>query len=103
MLVRSYALDALETADRPPSVPKREDAKEIIDQLASANITHYQALGLGQEVRVNSPTVIAGGLIVGDTVVHLAAFGKQPAVSASRFGNRQMMSARVRRAGWNHE
>ena len=96
-LVRSYAIDAMETAaqsqDRKPSAIA---ATRFMEQLMRAEVETYPAVGLGTDIRLTAPGVVAGGLVNDDRVVHLAAFSA-PAGSGSE-GMRRSSSAR--RQSW---
>jgi hypothetical protein len=58
-LVRSYALDALETAGSPSAVPSVSEAKAFLDELANAQEQQYSAIGLGEEIRINTDNLIS--------------------------------------------
>ena len=76
-LVRSYAIDALESADAgsvPASPATRSGAEAFLKRVAAARAEHYSAIGLGTDVRLNDPGVVAGALIHDDNVIHLAGF-----------------------------
>lgn len=73
-LIRSYAIDAIETVESHRRNPTAVSAEAFIRQLAQADCDTYPAVGLGTEVRLTAPDAIAGGLTVEDRVVHLAAF-----------------------------
>lgn len=96
-LVRSYALDALETAAGPSGVASIPDAKEFLKALAEAGRESYPAAGLGQEIRINTEELVAGGLEVNNALVHLAAFRKQKRDDAPRRSRLDMLRASLRR------
>ena len=73
-LIRSYAIDAIETVEAHRRNPSGVSADAFIQHLARAEVETYPAVGLGTEVRMSAPGVIAGGLITEKRVVHLAAF-----------------------------
>jgi len=82
-LIRSYAIDAIETVESHRRNPSAISADAFIQRLANADVETYPAVGLGTEVRLTAPGVIAGGLMTEERVVHLAAF------SAPAESNRQ--------------
>jgi hypothetical protein len=96
-LVRSYALDALETAAGPSAVASITDARAFLNSLAQASSQNYPAVGLGQEIRINSDDLVAGGLEVDSTLVHLVAFRKQRRDSSPRQSRTDMLRASLRR------
>ena len=73
-LIRSYAIDAIETVEAHRRNPSAVSADAFISRLARAEVETYPAVGLGTEVRMAAPGVIAGGLVAEKRVVHLAAF-----------------------------
>jgi muconolactone delta-isomerase len=73
-LIRSYAIDAIETVEAHRRNPSGVSADAFIQHLARAEVETYPAVGLGTEVRMSAPGVIAGGLVTEKRVVHLAAF-----------------------------
>ena len=76
-LVRSYAIDAIErpsAADPPPSLA---EAKAFVDRLLDASFHEHPAVGLGKDVGVVAPGLVAGALVVDETVVHLTAFAER--------------------------
>jgi hypothetical protein len=94
-LVRSYAIDAIETVESHRRNPSDDGAKDFVSRLARAEVETYPAIGLGTEVRISAPGVIAGGLIAEERVVHLAAFS---ATSETKRNNGEgIASMRARR------
>jgi len=86
-LIRSYAIDAVE---RPRSSegsaqarPSSVAATAFILRLARVEMERYPAVGLGTEVRLTAPGVVAAGLVEDERVVHLVGF------SAPAQSNRQ--------------
>ncbi len=81
-LIRSHALDALDTSAAP--VPKRirtagrrNAAKAFVISVASAaqgNARVFPTVGLGETMRVDGGTGAAAALVLDGAVVHLAAF-----------------------------
>ena len=86
-LVRSYGIDALEHRDctarsmhppgSPPSVPSppsMEQAREFLLALGKGDIEEHEAVGLGTDVRIAVEGIVAGGLLVDSSLLHLVAF-----------------------------
>ncbi len=73
-LIRSYAIDALETVARHRNNPTENDARDFVTQVRTAAFDVTPALGAGTEVRTQSSTLVAAGLVADGRVVHLAAF-----------------------------
>ena len=95
--VRSYALDALETAAGPSVIASITDARAFLNSLAQASSQNYPAVGLGQEIRINTDDLVAGGLEVDSTLVHLVAFKKQRRDASPRQSRTDMLRASLRR------
>ena len=72
-LVRSYALDALDEGERPGE-PARFDAERLLEQTKSAPVERFPAVGLGEDLRLASPTLAGGALALDGRLVHLCAF-----------------------------
>jgi len=71
---RSYALDAVETqrADTPP--PREAEVIALLEALAGAEADVYPSVGLGEDWRVESESVVAAGLVIDAIPLHVAAF-----------------------------
>ncbi|MDH3815750.1 MAG: hypothetical protein OEV48_14765 [Acidobacteriota bacterium] len=97
-LVRSYAIDALEAEKEDGKRAKKKDARTFLGELSEAEILNYDAVGLGNDLRLTTPRIVGGGLAVDGSVVHLAAFavGRDAGTSESDAGNIARMSSRLR-------
>jgi hypothetical protein len=73
-LVRSYALDAIETAGAPSAVPPPEAARAFLDQVADARMEAFPALGMGEDVRISGTRLVGAALVEDGRLVHLSAF-----------------------------
>jgi hypothetical protein len=74
-LVRSYALDALEapaTAHEPGKVPA--NATKIFERITTASSFVQPAVGIGEDVRMDGPSLSGAALWALDRYVHLCAF-----------------------------
>ena len=97
-LVRSYAIDAVESGRGDDKGARKRDAEEFLARLAEAEIESYEAIGLGTDLRFASHGVIGGGLAVDDQLIHLAAFAVESdsVAAGSDSGNMARMRARRR-------
>lgn len=97
-LVRSYAIDAMETSDIGGDLATREDAASFLEKISQTEIETYDAVGLGNDLRLKAPEVVGGGLVVDGELIHLAAFALTDEVEdeRGRFGSMLRMSARRR-------
>lgn len=75
-LLRGYALDALEVDSRSGHAPPAAAAHRLIAGVVVAEARDYPAVGLGRDVRIDSPAVAGAALVAGDAVLHLAAFSR---------------------------
>ena len=73
-LIRSYAIDALETRGATPKRAKPKRAREFLQLVIEAPVETFPAVGLGTEIRMSASGLIAGGLVADERVVQLAAF-----------------------------
>jgi len=84
-LVTSYALDAIDEsrADAPPA--SEADCRALLADLLRADCRAFEAVGLGQDLRLHGPGLKGAALEVEGRVVHLCAF--REAVSQATEGN----------------
>jgi hypothetical protein len=75
-LVRSYALDAIESHRPVESAPGISPTLAFIESVTAAEPRAYPALGLGQDIRLESDEIDGGALLHEDRFVHLCAFGR---------------------------
>ena len=73
-IVGSYAIDAMEIADKEAAAPHEREAQGFLNQIAETELERYPALGLGEDVRVSGTDLSGGGLVLDDQVIHFAAF-----------------------------
>ena len=73
-LVRSYALDALETANGQHLAPPEEEVRRFIESLKAAPAERFAALGEGEDIRLSGQGVAGGALAAEGRLVHLAGY-----------------------------
>lgn len=79
-LVQSYALDALDLLMQGQSPPKnRPKVDKWLREVTQLPLIKSPSLGLGEDLRLESPKVIGSGLIHEDTVLYLTVFPKNGA------------------------
>jgi hypothetical protein len=97
-LVRSYALDALETPADNKKTMSEAEAKRFIDIFSTVETLKFSAVGLGEDIRLKSQMIAGGALANEGRIVHLVAFPLGPEGSESRPTRRsRMMQASQRR------
>lgn len=75
-ILRSYALDAVDACASEDSGPSRNAAVDFLASVATSQTHHFPAVGLGEDVRLDSPEVTGGAVLVDGAIVHLGAFPK---------------------------
>lgn len=100
-LVRSYAIDAIER--RPTGMPPSPRAAQTFTRrLRQAEIETYPAVGLGTEIRLTAPGIVAAGLVEQERIVHLAGFAAPAAENRGEGGGPGgLESFRARRRRWH--
>jgi len=97
-LVRSYALDALDSQvvlERPPS---RDSVQAFLADVAEADTRRAPGIGLGEDVRISAPGLSGGALVHDGQVVHLGAFRMEDQAGIQDDGSEiQRSSSRRRR------
>ena len=73
-LVRSYAMDALETGQRKRKAPAEAAVRQFLDALQSAAGERFAALGEGEDIRLKGAGIAGGALAADGRVVHLAGY-----------------------------
>jgi hypothetical protein len=76
-VIRSYALDAI--AQGRLVAPRSVDAAEVsrlIESICAADGRHFPSVGLGTDLRIDSPDIAGAALVRNGSVVHLSAFLK---------------------------
>jgi hypothetical protein len=97
-LIRSYAIDAMESSNGGGEGATAEDAQSFLDRIAETEIEAYDAVGLGSDLRLRGPNLVGGGLAVDGELIHLAAFRMEHEGEDEHddFGMMLRMSARRR-------
>jgi hypothetical protein len=99
-LIRSYAVDALESPVEAATETVTTDAvRAFLGDIAAADINRFKAVGLGDDLRFNTPNLAGAALQISGQVVHLVSFpGSFFADNQQRqSGHRLMARARMRR------
>jgi hypothetical protein len=73
-IVRSYAMDAIESEKGAVAAAARADVKAFLEAMAKAAAENFPALGEGEDVRLSGEGITGGALVVDGRVVHLAGF-----------------------------
>jgi hypothetical protein len=73
-IVESYGLDALDRGAGASSAGRPADPAGFLASMAHAKAESFPAVGLGQDVRLQSPHLAGAALAVDDEIVHALAF-----------------------------
>ena len=73
-LVRSYALDAMETADPKDEQASHDKAERFLENIKKCRFDSFPAVGLGQDLRIDSRSISGGALVDDGRMIHLWAF-----------------------------
>jgi hypothetical protein len=73
-LVRSYALDALETNGPAKLEDNQEAADSFKNSIAEAKMNEFSGVGLGTDYRLANENLSGGALIYEDRLIHASAF-----------------------------
>ncbi len=76
-LIRSYALDALETANGKHLAPPEDEVRRFLEAVQAAAVERFPALGEGEDLRLSGKGVAGGALLAEGRVVHLAGYAVQ--------------------------
>jgi hypothetical protein len=76
-LVRAYAMDARYAPADAPAVTA-DEVRGWLGSVAGAKEEEFKSPGVGQDVRVEAPTLSAAGLLVDGSAVHVEAFANHP-------------------------
>ena len=100
-LVRSYALDALDTRAKPPVPSDKEPldiASDFLKSVKTAPMDAFPSVGSGEDHRPSDGSISGGALVVDNTLIHLGVFPGESAVdNNSRGRNAALVRASRRR------
>lgn len=73
-LLSSYAIDAIDVDQPRPGLLGEAAARRFIDEIGRARQESFPAVGEGTDLRLSGERLSGGALLVGERIVHLAAF-----------------------------
>jgi hypothetical protein len=79
-IIRSYAMEARDSAEKDESKAALEDVRRFLDEMLKAATEKYAALGEGEDIRLTGKDLVGGALVADGRVVHLAAYRVDPAI-----------------------
>ena len=95
-LLRSYALDALDSSDEKFALPSKSVGEDFVAELINqTDEAAFPAIGEGTDIRLSGPGLTGSALHALDNLVHLCAFRLDQAEGS---GRRDMASRISRRA-----
>lgn len=84
-LLSSYAMDALDVDEAQAARPAEAAAQSFLGEMRAARAREFPAVGEGRDLRLSGERLAGGALVVGERVVHLAAFRLAGDVAAGGF------------------
>jgi len=75
MLIRGYALDAIEER-QAPRASEPQDMRAFLQAVAQCPVDCFNALGEGEDQRIRSAAIAGGALAARGRIVHLCAFNR---------------------------
>ena len=93
-LVRSYALDAIETSSEEAKKTSKREVDRFFKVLLSTKSQEFPAVGLGTDMRLNGQMIAGGALVDEGRLVHLGAFP----LTRDREDTMSNRESRIRRA-----
>lgn len=73
-LLRGCAIDAIEEYREASPAPARDEVEAFVRRVAEAPAGVFPAVGLGEDLRLQTPGLAGGALAVDDGLLHLCAF-----------------------------
>lgn len=73
-ILRSYAMDALANYTLTSAKASDAEAERLLDSILELDAKSFPAIGLGEDLRIDSPSIAGGALAENGRVIHLAAF-----------------------------
>src|SRR5262249_41673537 len=73
-LIRSYAIDAVETPAEGVTPVTREAVRQWLQTTLQAKAETFKSPGLGDDIRLEGEKVVGAGLVVEDRPVHVGLF-----------------------------
>ena len=88
-LLQGYGLDALaaESAELPPS----DEIERLLESIMNARASERDGIGLGRDLRFEAGEIVGSGLVAGEELIQLTAFG------ADSDASEQSLPTRIRR------
>jgi hypothetical protein len=92
-IVRSFAIDAMEQKAQQGIEFAKEQVTSFLQEVLNSPMESFDALGLGQDVRITSQIVRGGVLVEGERVLHLCVFRATEGSSGNGRGSRLVRSS----------
>jgi hypothetical protein len=92
-IVRSFAIDAMEQKAQQGIEFAKEQVTSFLLEVLNSPMESFDALGLGQDVRITSQIVRGGVLVEGERVLHLCVFRATEGSSGNGRGSRLVRSS----------
>ncbi len=86
-LVRSYAMDAVVSAEKKGQKGSVEVARAFVRNAATCEGTKHQSVGHGWDHRFQGPEMVGSALVCEDAVIHAAFFRADDSEEAGRMSS----------------
>jgi hypothetical protein len=83
-ILRSYALDAIANQTSQTGTLTSDEARGFLECVLQHEAKSFPSIGLGEDLRLDSPNISGGALVFEGQVIHLAAFRTEPPRSNRR-------------------
>jgi len=99
-LINSYAMDAIESADKAAGVPSVQPgkAKAFVESVKKAKGQRHPAVSMGATISFESRITQGTALADGEKVLHLSAFRKEAASGKNHVGFQRLSARRSRQS-----
>lgn len=91
-LVRSYALDALDSEMTSNANGDQGAASSFVKAILHANQNEFPAVGLGTDYRIADETLSGGALVFDDRFIHVSAFPRGEDENSRGLGRRSQLA-----------
>jgi hypothetical protein len=77
-LIRSYALEAVQTGNAKALAPSEAEVHRFIETMKATSAERFAAVGEGEDIRLRGVGITGGALAAEGRLVHLAGYAVQP-------------------------
>ncbi len=82
-LLQGYGLDAL--AAESAELPSSDEIERLLESITNARAAERDGIGLGRDLRFEAGEIVGSGLIAGEELIQLTAFGDEATAANGLF------------------